>query len=90
MKYESYCSALLHFYDCKLDNNLTNMLILTDHAKLFQDSRYAYYQVYIFTDIARFNIVTIKLTSLFLDLWYRENNVSCMKLHFIYSALMFV
>lgn len=35
------------------------MLILTDHAKLFQDSIYAYYQVYIFTDTARFNIVTI-------------------------------
>lgn len=52
MKYESYCSALLHFYDCKLDNNLINtcMLILTDHAKLFQDSTYAYYQVNIFTD----------------------------------------
>lgn len=41
-----------------------------------------------FSQILRFNIVTIKLTSLFLDLWYRENNVSCMQLHFIYSALM--
>lgn len=34
------------------------MLILTDHAKLFQDSIYAYYQVNIFTD-TRFNFVTI-------------------------------
>lgn len=43
-----------------------------------------------FSQIHAFDTCNQKLTSSFLDLWCQENNVSCMQLHYIYSALIFI